>query len=148
MLRLSPGKIESLGYRMASPPPQQAIVTLNLQELGNLIRSWVHYDDMVVTLNKQIQNVRKLRSNYEEQVLQRLSASRQSSAIIQMGDGKVTVVDEKQSQPLSFKALETLLHAYHLQKRKPLDETDEILKFIRAQREVHITKCLKRHGVK
>lgn len=132
---------------MTSTPPQQALA-LNTQELGNLIRYWVHYDDMVAGLNKQIQNVRKLRTTYEAQILQRLSASKQETAIIQIGGGKVTVADEKQAQPLSFKTLETLLHEYHLQKKKPLDETAEILKFIRAQREVHVTKCLKRHGVK
>lgn len=133
---------------MTSIPPQQGIVALNTQELGNLVRYWVHYDDAVAALNKQIQNIRKLRTSYEAQILQRLSASKQEGAIIQIGDGRVTVGDEKQAQPLSFKTLETFLHEYHLEKKKPIDETAEILKFIRGRREINVTKSLKRQSNK
>lgn len=117
---------------------------MNTEELANSIRHWVHYDNMLTTLNKQVKNVRELRHVYEDQVLQKLKAANAENAVIQIAGGRVIVNEEKYTQPLSFKNLETMLHQYYRTKPGARDETVEILKFIRTQRLTQTSKCLKR----
>jgi hypothetical protein len=122
---------------------ERSIVPLNTDEIANMIRYWVHFDDAIHEANKQVSNLRKLRNTYEEQILKKLADARQEQAIIQIVGGRLSVIEEKQTQPLSFKSLETALHEYYRQKRRP-DETAELLKFIRTQREFTMQKSLKR----
>jgi hypothetical protein len=117
----------------------------NMDELGNLIRHWAHYDTMLTTLNTQIRNVRALKGNYETQVLERLREYKAENAIIQIAGGKISVVEDKHTQPLTFKNMETMLHSYFSQKAGRPDETAEILRFIRTQRQTEISKGLKRY---
>lgn len=136
----------------AAPPPSEAIVggaaPMDMQQFGNLIRSWVHYDNLLASLNKQVKNVRDVRSNYESQVLQMLRTSGTPNPIIQIAGGRVMVGEDKHQQPLSFKSLETMLHQYFRQRPGTRDETLEILKFIREQRQVSVSPCLKRQNNK
>jgi len=115
-----------------------------MDELGNLIRHWAHYDTMLATLNKQIKNVREMRGNYEAQVLDRLRTYNAENAVIQIVGGRISVSEDKYTQPLSFKSLETMLHGYYRQKPGKPDDTKEILAYIRSQRQTQVSKCLKR----
>lgn len=119
---------------------------LNAEEVGNLVRHWVHYDSMLTTLNKQAKNVRDLRNSYEDQILQRLKAANAENVVIQIANGRILVGEEKHSSPLSFKNLEIMLHQYYRQKPGAPDETAAIMRFIRSQRQVDTTKCLKRQN--
>ena len=116
----------------------------NMDELGNLIRHWAHYDMMLAGLNKQLRNVRELRSKYEGQVLERLRNYNAENAIIQIVGGRISVTEDKYTQPLSFKSLESMLHQYYIKKGRA-DETTEIIQFIRSLRQTEVSKCLKRH---
>jgi hypothetical protein len=122
---------------MSAPPT-------TMEELGNSIRHWAHYDTMLATLNKQVKNVRDLRQVYEEKVLQNLKAANAENAVIQIAGGRVIVSEEKYTQPLSFKNLEIMLHQYYRQKPGAPDETTAILQFVRGQRQTQVSKCLKR----
>lgn len=116
----------------------------NMDDLGDLIRHWAHYDMMLAGLNKKIRDVRELRAKYEGQVLERLRAYKAENAIIQIVGGRISVTEDKYVQPLSVKSLESMLHQYYTKKGRP-DETSEILAFIRSQRQTEVSKCLKRH---
>jgi len=119
--------------------------SLDLQSLGNLVRSWVHYDTLTANFNKQAQNTRKERDTYEEQILTVLKNSNYDKAVIQISGGKLMVHDEKHSQPLTFTSLEELLHQYYMNKRPGgADETTAIIKFIKENRTVHTGLKLKR----
>ncbi len=117
---------------------------MNVEELGNLVRHWVHYDSMLTTLNKQAKNVRDLRNTYEDQILEKLKTNNSENIIIQVAGGRILVGEEKHSTPLSFKNLELTLHQYFRQKPGQPDETQAIMKFIRTQRITEVSKCLKR----
>jgi len=128
---------------MASPASQPT--SLDLQSLGNIVRSWVHYDTLTANLNKQAQNTRKERDLYEEQILRTLKNSNYEKAVIQISGGKLLVQDERHSQPLTFTSLQELLHGYFI--HKPTggpDETAAILKFIKENRTVQTGFKLKR----
>ncbi len=120
----------------------------NTQELANSVRSWVHFDNLATSLSKQASNARKLRDEFENNIITTLQTNHMENATIQIHGGKLVITDDKHSQPLTFTRLEEQLHKYFLEKRvqnlNAPDETTEILKFLRKNREVEITKKLKK----
>lgn len=121
--------------------------TLNTQELADLVRQWVHYDNLTTSLQKQTQNVRKFRDSFEDRILQRLHASNMENAVIQIHGGKLLVADERHTPPLSLTRLQEMLHKYYIEKHAgQVDETGEIMKFIKTQRTVETVKRLKKQA--
>jgi hypothetical protein len=118
---------------------------VNTQELGDLIRKWVYYDNLITTFNKQLSNARKIRNTMEDTIITKLRDSNMENAVIQIGGGRLTVAEEKHTQPLSLRNLETLLSEYFTKKGSQ-DETAAIMGFLRKRRaeEQTIEKCLKR----
>ena len=117
---------------------------LNPEEIGKLIRYWVYYDNKMKELNEEIRKLRALKGGYEQQVLQHLKASSMANPVIQIGGGRIVVGEDRSQQPLSYSMLETTLTKYYAQKPGTKNETKDILAFLRAQRTVQTTPCLKR----
>ena len=126
---------------MAAPPGKEP---LNSEEIGKLIRYWVYYDNKIAELNKEIRGIRETRQAYEQQVLQKLAASTLANPVIQIGDGRIVVGQDKSQQPLSYTMLETILTKYYSLKPGAKNETKDILKFVREQRTTEMTPCLRR----
>jgi len=126
---------------MATPPGKEP---LNSEEIGKLIRYWVYYDNKIAELNKEIRGIRETRQVYEQQVLQKLANSPLANPVIQIGDGRIIVGQDKSQQPLSYAMLETTLTKYYSLKPGAKNETKDILKFIREQRTTEMTPCLRR----
>ena len=121
---------------------------VNMQDLGNLVRHWVHYDSLIANLNKQAAVARKERDAYEDRIMGSLRAAKYENAVIQIAGGKLMVNEEKHTQGLTYKSLEQMLHDYYIQKVNRgvacKDETDDILKFIKANRQTDSIKRLKK----
>jgi hypothetical protein len=118
---------------------------VNTQELGELIRKWVYYDNLISTFNKQLSNARKVRNGIEETVIKQLQDANMENAVIQIGGGRLTVADERHTQPLSMKNLEVLLTEYYTKKGTPA-EAAAVVSFIRKRRseDQTVEKSLKR----
>ncbi|NBP65249.1 MAG: hypothetical protein EBU66_11415 [Bacteroidetes bacterium] len=69
-----------------------------------------------------------------------------TNPVIQIGGGRLIVSEDKQSAPLTFTNLETLLQQYYAKKPGARNETADILKFIKENRAVTTSPCLKRQG--
>lgn len=119
---------------------------LNTQGLAEMVRSWVHFDNLAATFNRQAQQARSARARWESQILEFLKTNRMTHAVIQIAGGRLTVQEEKHSQALTYQRLESLLHEY-FQKRPPGsdDETQDILNFIRSHRQVTVETRLKKN---
>lgn len=118
---------------------------LNMNELGSLVRYWVHYDTQSQHLNRQAAAARASRDQYEQRILDTLQQARYTSAVIQIAGGRITVAEEKKSQTLTFKSLEDMLHEYFRQRPGPFqDETVSILQFIKGHRQVEMVRRLKK----
>jgi hypothetical protein len=113
--------------------------------LADMVRSWVHFDNLAATFTRQAQQARTARSRWEVQVLDYLKSNRMTNAIIQISGGRLTVNEEKHAHPLTLQRLESLLHDYFNQ-RPPgsTDETPDIMKFIRENRGGTIETKLKK----
>ena len=111
-----------------------------------MIRSWVHFDNLAATFNRQAQQARTARARWESQVIEYLRNSKMLNAIIQIAGGRLTVHEEKHANPLTLQRLEQLLHEYFA-KRPPgsIDETVDILAYIKAHRGSSIETKLKKN---
>jgi hypothetical protein len=120
--------------------------TLNTQGLAEMVRSWVHFDNLAATFQRQAQQARSARARWESQILEFLQTNRMSNAVIQIAGGRLTVQQEKHSQPLTYQRLEALLHQYFQQRPTGSDdETQDILNFIKSHREVAVETRLKKN---
>ena len=131
-------KVSDTRNRKSAPTP------MNLESFGNLVKHWVHYDNAIAELNKQIKNLRDLKSAYEKQVLQQLQSSSIKHPVIQITGGRLLVGEDKVSQPLSFTMLEGMLNNYYAKKPGSHNETKDILKFIRENRTIQSSPTLRR----
>lgn len=121
--------------------PEMSIV--NKEDIASLVRNYVHYDNLATTFNKQTQSARAVRDDYEKRIIVELKNKHMENAIIQIVGGKLKIVEEKHSTPLSFKNLEESLHMYYINKKK-VDETPELLKFIKSNRVVETELRIKK----
>jgi hypothetical protein len=120
-------------------------MALDTNELGAWVRNWVHYDNLAQGLNKQVQNARKLKDDFEGKILQNLKTHKMENAVIQIAGGRLHIGEEKHATPLSLGRIEELLHGYYMSKgRQSVDETAEIMKYIKAERGHDVVQKLKK----
>ena len=123
----------------------EPIGQLDTQNLGTMVRSWVHFDNLAATFSRQAQQARTARSRWEEQIIKTLHETNMSKAVIQITGGRITLVEEKHSQPLTLQRIESLLHEYYNKKAKGSDdETMDIMNYIKQNRGSSIETKLKK----
>ena len=107
------------------------------RNLGDMVRSWLHFDNLAATFTRQAQQARTARHRNEVQILDYLKSNRMMNAIIQLGTGRLVAHEERHALPLTVQRIEDLLHKYFQQRPAGSDdETGDILKFIKENREV------------
>jgi hypothetical protein len=114
--------------------------------IGTYVRYWLHYSNMASSFFKQFGAVRKIRDDYEKQIISNLQQNNMEKATIQINNGRIHVVEKKEPNPLSLTRIEEILHGYYKQKGGK-DETLDIMTFIRANRGYTSNKSLKQSGL-
>lgn len=114
--------------------------------IGTFVRYWLHYNNLASSFYKQFGSARKVRDDYEKQIIGTLQQNGMEKATIQIGGGQLNVVDKREPLPLSLTKIEELLHGYFRQ-RGGKDETMDIMTFIKANRGYTITKSIKQSGL-
>ena len=114
--------------------------------IGTFVRYWLHYSNLSSSFYKQYCSAKKVKDDYENQLIQTLQQKGMEKATIQIGSGRINVVDKREPMQLTLKKIEELLHGYYRQKGGR-DETPEIMTFIRANRGYSQTKSLKQSGM-
>jgi len=107
------------------------------------VRSWIHYNGLASTFLKQSLRARQVRDEYETKVIEHLAQNQMENAIIQISDGRLSVVEERVPRSLTMKNIETLLHGYFATKGGR-DETTDVMNYLRGHRGVDRVKHLKR----
>ena len=125
------------------PYPAQNQGQMNTQELAFWVRNWVHYDNLSTGLYRQTINARKVREDFEGKILGSLKASNMENAVIQIAGGRLVIHEERHNQPLTLGRIEDLLHSYFAGKGIP-DDTQNMMKHFRKQREYEVHKKLKK----
>jgi hypothetical protein len=114
--------------------------------IGTYVRYWLHYSNLASSFFKQFGAVRKIRDDYEKQIISTLQQNGMEKATIQINNGNIRVIDKREPNPLSLSKIDELLHSYFRQ-RGGKDETMDIMTFIRANRGYATNKTLKQSGM-
>ena len=114
--------------------------------IGTYVRSWLHYGNLASSFYKQYGASRKIKDDFEKQIITTLQQQGMENAIIQINRGKIQVTTKREPNPLSLSKIEELLHGY-FRHRCLKDETLDIMTFIRANRGYTLHKTLKQSGL-
>lgn len=114
--------------------------------IGTFVRYWLHYSNLSSSFYKQYGAAKKVKDDYENQIITKLQQTGMEKATIQIGGGQINVVDKREPNQLSLTKIEELLHGYFKQ-RGGKDETMDIMTFIRANRGYSTNKYLKQSGI-
>jgi hypothetical protein len=113
--------------------PGSSDIQKNTEDLGKMVRSWVHFDNLAETLTKQVSNARSMRNKFEEAILKLLDSSGLKNAVLQINGANLQRQSQFRSTNLSWGFLEEQLHEYYKTKGKP-DETATVLEFLQKHR--------------
>jgi len=115
-------------------------------EFAQKIRSWVHFDNLMATFTRQVQQARAAKNRWETEIVEYLTKSNMINAIIQISGARLTLANEKHANPLTLQRLESLLHEYYSAKPPgSTDESAEILEYIRKNRGHTMKTSLKKN---
>jgi len=116
-----------------------------MEDIGTIVRNWVHYDNLATTLSKQTTTARNLRDQYETKLANLLKEKNAQNAVIQISGGRLNFQEEKKVLPITYERLQENLHAYFKSKGS-VDETPHIMGFIRKHKTIETKTRLKKVG--
>ena len=114
-------------------------------DVGTVVRNWVHYDNLSSTLSRQTTTARNLRDQYELRLWTLLSEKNSQNAVIQISGGRLNFQTEKKVLPITYERLEDGLHEYFKSVGKP-DDTAHIMGFLRKHKTIDTKMRLKKTG--
>lgn len=115
-------------------------------QIGTFVRSWLHYDNLASSLYKQANRARQVKDEYEGKIITELRNNNMENAVIQINSGLLNVTEERNPKALSLVRIEQLLHNYFQRKGQSIDETKDIMNYIRSNRGYDVMKKLKKSG--
>lgn len=115
--------------------------------IGKFVRYWLHYNNLTSSFYKQYGASKKIKDDYEKQIISTLMKNGMEKATIQIGDGQINVVDKREPNQLSLTKIEELLHGYFKQVGGK-DHALDIMTFIRGNRGYNVNKLLKQSVIK
>jgi hypothetical protein len=127
----------------AGPVPAHASPAAPKEDLVYAVRHYVHFDNLAETLNKQVTNVRNMRTKFENEILTMLEVQGMKNAVLQISGATLQRQTRHQSTNLSWSFLEEQLHEYYKSKGR-LDETEGILDFVQKHRGGRVVDYLKK----
>lgn len=114
--------------------------------IGTAVRYFLHYSNLASSFYKQYGAAKKVKDDYEKQIINTLRQSGMEKATIQIGGGQIHAVDKREPNQLSLSKIEELLVGYFKQKGGA-DQTLDIMTFIRSNRGYTMNKYLKQTGI-
>ena len=114
--------------------------------IGTAVRYFLHYSNLASSFYKQYGAAKKVKDDYEQQIINTLRQNGMEKATIQIGGGQIHAVDKREPNQLSLSKIEELLVGYFKQKGGA-DQTLDIMTFIRSNRGYTMNKYLKQTGI-
>jgi hypothetical protein len=104
------------------------------------IQQWVSLDNQMKQLNDKIKELREKKNNLNEDIFRHVETTNLSNSSIQISDGKLKFYQIKETQPLTFKYLESCLREII----KNEDQVNKIVEYIKNKREIKYVPEIKR----
>jgi hypothetical protein len=104
------------------------------------IKKWVSIDNQLKTLNEKTKELREMKNNTEELILEYVETKKMSNATVNISDGKLRFVSTKQTAPLTLKYVEECLSNCI----KNEEQVTSIMNYIKESREIKYVPDIKR----
>ena len=104
------------------------------------VRYWIHYSNLASSFYKQYWAAKKIKDEYEKQILDTLQKNSMSNATIQISDGNLKFANTRVIAPLTFKYLEKSLGEII----KSESQSKQIIDYLKQHREVKQIQEIKR----
>jgi len=104
------------------------------------IQQWVQIDNQLKNFNEKIKELRDKKNSISEQINNHIEENQLNNAAVKISDGQLKFVKIKETQPLTFKYLETCLSEII----KNEEQVKKIVEYIKNKREVKYITEIKR----
>ena len=104
------------------------------------IQQWVLLDNQIKKLTDKVKELRELKNNQTETILQHVETNNLSNATVQISDGKLKFASIRQTTPLTFKFVEDCLNKCIGNS----EQVEKIINFIKESREIKYIPDIKR----
>jgi len=106
----------------------------------NQIQQWVHIDNQLKSVNEKVKELREKKNSISEKINNHIEENQLNNAAVKISDGQLKFVKIKETQPLTFKYLETCLSEII----KNEEQVKKIVEYIKNKREVKYIPEIKR----
>ena len=104
------------------------------------IQQWVTIDNQMKILSEKMKELREKKSGLTDEINEHIEINNLTNGSIPIGDGQLKFVKVKETQPLTFKYLETCLGEII----KNEEQVKKIVEYIKNKREVKEVSEIKR----
>lgn len=104
------------------------------------IQQWVIIDNQMKILNDKMKELREKKNIISEQINSHIETSQLNNSSVKISDGQLKFINVKETQPLTFKYLETCLSEII----KNEEQVKKIVEYIKNKREVKYVQEIKR----
>lgn len=104
------------------------------------VQQWVTIDNQMKLLSDKMKELREKKSELSEQLNEHVETNNLTNSSITLGDGQLKFVKVKETQPLTFKYLETCLGEII----KNEEQVKKIIEYVKNKREVKEVSEIKR----
>ena len=104
------------------------------------IQQWVSIDNQLKSFNEKVKELRDKKNIIAEQINQHIEIQELTNSSIKINDGQLKFVKIKETQPLTFKYLETCLSEII----KNEEQVKKIIEYIKNKREIKYIPEIKR----
>ena len=109
-------------------------------EFEQNIQQWVTIDNQMKILNERLKDLRDKKNIVSEQINAHIETEELTNASVKISDGKIRFVKVKETQPLTFKYLETCLSEII----KNEEQVKKIVDYVKNKREIKYVSDIKR----
>lgn len=106
----------------------------------NQIQQWVQIDNQLKSVNEKVKELREKKNSISEKINNHIEENQLNNAAVKISDGQLKFVKIKETQPLTFKYLETCLSEII----KNEEQVKKIVEYIKNKREVKYIPEIKR----
>ena len=78
--------------------------------IGTYVRHWLHYSNLASSFFKQFGAARKIRDDYENNIIMTLRQRNIENAIIQINGGQIRITSKREPNQLSLTRIEELIN--------------------------------------
>ena len=106
----------------------------------NNIKEWVSVDNELRILTEHVKELRDKRNKVNNNIIRYVETNQLSNSTIQLSDGLLKFYNQKTYAPLTYSFLENTLKDI-----LSIEQTNQIIKYIKEKRETQTNVCIKRN---